>query len=477
MSVSRAVLVSIRLPHLSLESQAHSLAELERLVDTLGLETVARLSQARTNLKSPTVLGEGKLRELAALTGGTGEVPARAKWKPNKARLRELEADEADEESDVELLQPEDELTEEPSGASSEADPDAALAAAVPPSERAQVVVFDCDLSPSQMGKLEQATGAKVLDRTGVIIEIFSRHARSRAAKLQVEMARLAYVSPRARETGGGRQGGGIGGKGSGESKLELDRRRIRDRIKEISDQLANIATDDRERRERRAQENTIALLGYTNAGKSSMMRALTGSGVLVEDKLFATLDTTVRPLHPLTIPRVLVSDTVGFIQKLPHDLVASFRSTLEEALNASLLVYIVDAADPAFRQQLEVTRTVLAEIGAGKLPQLLVLNKADMLDSQQLDALRSEFPDAMILSALVPADVARLRDRLLAHFETGMVDQQVFVPYDAQGVIGKLREAMRVLSEEYCERGVTLKVRAHPRTIARFEPATGNGM
>src|SRR5690606_1278286 len=235
-------------------------------------------------------------------TGGTGVVPSGATKKKRKI-------DEAEEPSDG--AEPED----------------------GEPAERASVVLVDHDLSPTQARNLERATGATVLDRTSVILSIFQRHARTREAKLQVEIARLVYEVPRLRESGGGadRQRGGIGGKGAGESGLELDRRRVRDRIAELREELKSIAGEAGVRRARRAEIPTIALVGYTNAGKSSWMRALTGGEAYVADKLFATLDTTVRALVPETRPRILVSDTVGFIKKLPHDLVASFRSTLEE--------------------------------------------------------------------------------------------------------------------------------------------------
>jgi len=209
---------------------------------------------------------------------------------------------------------------------------------------------------------LERATGAQVLDRTGVIVEISIVMHTAARPKLQVEIARLKYVSPRLRESsaGGGRQQV----RRRGESHLELDRRKIRDRLAELKEQLEDIQRDNDQRRLARGDQLRVALVGYTNAGKSSLMRALTGSEVLVADKLFATLDTTVRALQPETKPRVLVSDTVGFIKKLPHDLVASFRSTLAEALEASLLLFVVDASDPTYESQLEVSRNVLREIG-----------------------------------------------------------------------------------------------------------------
>jgi GTP-binding protein HflX len=311
-----------------------------------------------------------------------------------------------------------------------------------------------------------------------VILAIFQRHARSREARLQVEIARLSYLAPRLRESGGGkdRQGGGIGGRGAGESAIELDRRKVRDRIAELRAELASIERDAGTRRKRRREHPTVALVGYTNAGKSSWMRALTGSGVLVEDKLFATLDTTVRALHPETAGRVLVSDTVGFIKKLPHDLVASFRSTLDEARDCDLLLQVVDVSDPAFPAQLEVTREVLAEIGAVESPRLLVLNKADRLDPEARAQLARERPDAILVSAKDPADVARLRERIVAFFERDMVEAELFVPYARQRVVGEAHEAGRVLSERHDQAGTHLRVRARPEVLARLRAALAAG-
>jgi GTP-binding protein HflX len=240
-------------------------------------------------------------------------------------------------------------------------------------------------------------------------MEIFHRHAHSREAKLQVEIARLKYVSPRLRESlsGGGRQQGS----GAGESDLDLDRRKIRDRLAELKEQLEDVWRDNDQRRSARRDQLRVALVGYTNAGKSSLMRALTGSEVLVADKLFATLDTTVRALKPETKPRVLVSDTVGFIKKLPHDLVASFRSTLAEALETSLLLFVVDASDPTYESQIEVSRNVLREIGAEVVPSRLLLNKIDRVSEADRASLRAKHPDAILLSAKSPEDVAAARD------------------------------------------------------------------
>jgi GTP-binding protein HflX len=444
-----AVLVGLLLPKMTNQELDLSLQELSQLVKTLGYKVVGRVTQKRSSSKYASVLGEGKLKELAKWTGGTGTIAASFEAKKNKAALKREEATN----EDVEI---EDGDLEEGAEDGFE------------PTEKAHLVIVDTDLSPSQLRNLESALGCTVLDRTGVIIEIFSRHANTRTARLQVEIAKLTYVAPRLRETGGGseRQGGGIGGKGSGESALELDKRRIRDRIKELKAELASIDSEHQIRRARRQQEITVALVGYTNAGKSSLMRAMTGSKVLVANKLFATLDTTVRPLYPETRPKILMSDTVGFIKKLPHDLVASFKSTLEEALHASLLIFVVDSSDPSFRSQIEVTQKVLSEVGATDVRRLVVLNKKDCLNADQIKELGTEFPEALMISTLDANDLKFLREKILTFFETDMVEEDIFVAFTAQGLIGEIRSRMRVLSEAYDENGVRLRVRTTPENL-----------
>jgi GTP-binding protein HflX len=446
----QAVLVGVQLPGISDEQHASDLAELSRLVHTLGYDVVGSVTQRRDGLAASAVLGEGKLRELAEFTGGDGVVPSAAPERKSKARDRQRAEAEAEfEDVEVEIE---------------------ASAVGEKPPARATVVAVDHELSPSQARNLERATGAEVLDRTGVIVEIFHRHAKSREARVQVEIARLAYVAPRMREAGGG--GERQHGRGAGESALELDRRKIRDRIAELREELARIQKEHDNRRYARRDQLRVALVGYTNAGKSSLMRALTGSEVLVADKLFATLDTTVRALQPETRPRVLVSDTVGFIKKLPHDLVASFRSTLDEALEASLLLYVVDASDPTHEAQLEVTTTVLNEIGADKVPSRLVLNKIDRVDEAGRKALLEKHPDAIQLSAKDPADVTRMRQIIVDTFEASMVDDELLLPYSKQNLLGEIYENARVLSEDYDENGTKMRVRGLPAAIARLRRA-----
>jgi GTP-binding protein HflX len=438
--IPRAILVGIQTQEVDDLAHAASLEELGRLVKTLGYEVAGTVSQRREGTGAGSLLGSGKLAELAALTGGTGIVGSMAQAPRSKARQRFEEAGTA------------------APGAEAEHDG----------GPRPGFVIVDHELSPSQIRNLERATGAAVLDRTGVIVEIFHRHANTREAKLQVEMARLKYVAPRLRESSGG--GGRQQGPGAGESTLDLDRRKIRDRLAELKDQLEAVQRDGDQRRSARRDQLRVALVGYTNAGKSSLMRALTGSEVLVEDKLFATLDTTVRILQPETRPRVLVSDTVGFIKQLPHDLVASFRSTLAEALEASLLLFVVDGSDPTYEAQLEVSRGVLREIGADAVPSRLVLNKMDRVDAAGRAALVEKHPDAILLSAHAPADVAALRETIIAFFEAEMVEDVLVLPYAKQGMLGEVYDSARVLSESYDETGRVLHVRGLPGAIARLQ-------
>jgi len=388
-----------------------SLTELRQLAKTLGIEVVGRFTQKRASFQAAAYLGTGKREELRAL----------------------VEA------------------------------------------ERANLVLIDHEISPSQTFTLEKELGCQVMDRTMVILEIFHRHARSRAARAQVEIARLGYMAPRLREAA--KQAGpkdrarsGTGGRSGGESHGELDRRKIRDRIAELQKELD--ATDlgrktQRAKRQERQGLARAALVGYTNAGKSTLMRALTGNQVLVADKLFATLDTTVRALHPESVPRVLVSDTVGFIKNLPHGLVASFKSTLDEALEASLLAHVVDASDPGFERQLEVTEEVLDEIGAKAVPRLLVFNKIDRGGDEA--ALRAKYPGSIVMSARREEDITRLREAIIAFFERDLIEAEIFLPWSAQNRRGEIFSSCKVLAERSDGEGAFLRIRGDPEAVSRL--------
>ncbi len=454
---ARALLVGVQHPQETDLQHASSMAELRRLVKTLGFEVVALTSQKRAKLCAATVIGEGKLEQIKQHIQYLRTHPdANAEWE-------EVESNEQDEDTQT-ILEDEGneeaEETEEIEGADEE----------LPETDTSVVLIFNNELTPTQMRNLYRATEAEVLDRTGVIIEIFSRHARSREARLQVEIARLTYNAPRLRLTQGttDRQGGGIGAKGAGETSHELDRRRIRDRIAELQRQLKTIAQDEDNRRTRRQDAQTVALVGYTNAGKSSLMRVLTGSEMYIADKLFATLDTTVRVMQPETTPRILVADTVGFIKQLPHDLVASFRSTLEEARFAGLVLHLVDASDPNFQEQLNVTHSVLSEIGAHQA-RLLVLNKRDRLTEEAQSILQSGYPEAILISAHNPADVERLKERIRTHFEGAMAEEVFHIPYRKSNLLNTIHTQTHVIETGYDEKGSVLRVRAPLQAIERI--------
>jgi len=448
----RAILVAVQLPDVDAVAFRSSVAELGRLARTLGVEVAGQVVQRRTALHPGTVLGKGKLAELQRMIGG------------------EAAGVEADEDGDEDEDEDEDEDGEDQADAIERED-------AAPGTDGAvQAVLVDHELTPSQARNLEKVTGIEVMDRTSVILEIFRRHSRSRAAKAQVEIVRLQYLVPRLREQGKGRdrQRGGIGGKGAGESSLELDRRKIRDRIAELGREIEALAEEQRTQRARRRDMSRVALCGYTNAGKSTLMRALTGSEVYVADKLFATLDTTVRTLVPPAHPRILVSDTVGFIDKLPHGLVASFKSTLDEALEAGLLAHVVDASDPSFERQLQVTVELLDEIGAHDVPRLLIFNKVDRVgDAAAEEAARvgllARWPDAVVMSARRASDVAALRQRLIDFFARDLVEREVLLPYDRQGLRGEIFAVCDVLEERSEDDGIHLQVRAHPSSLERL--------
>lgn len=438
-TLNNALLISVRTPEFKGAEAEESLAELARLVTTLGFKVVGTQSQNQSSTKRVNVLGLGKLAEIAQLTGNKGII----------------EATDNDDELDYDL-----DFNDIPS--------------VNLPIACADIVVFDCDLSPSQMRNVENQLGVEVFDRTGVIIEIFSRHARTKTAKLQVEIARLNYVAPRLRETSTGDKEHQMG-KGAGETTLELNRRNVRDQLAELKRQLVSVQEEMKGRRTQRSEHFCVALVGYTNAGKSSMMRAITGSEVEGENKLFATLDTTIRALFPVTHPRILVSDTVGFIKKLPHDLVASFHSTLAEAHDASLLLYVVDASDPSFRKQLEVVNEVLEEVGVEGSKKLLILNKSDQLSVEQQAQLIIEYPDAMLTSARDPKDVAKLHEYIVGIAEQEMIEEQVIIPYTAKGIVGEIRNTMSVINEEYEYDHIKLTVRSSAIDLARLKKSMQN--
>ncbi|MDD4237474.1 MAG: GTPase HflX [Desulfotomaculaceae bacterium] len=396
--LEKAILVGFEAQEDDPEQVTYSLEELARLVDTAGAEVLSQLTQKRSRPDPATFLGSGKAEEVAELCRSLG----------------------------------------------------------------VDLVIFDRELSPRQGRNLEEITGVRVIDRTQLILDIFARRARTSEGKVQVELAQLNYLLPRL--TGKGvelsRLGGGIGTRGPGETKLEVDRRRIRQRINDLKEELENVKKH-RDLLRRGRQEAPIPLLslvGYTNAGKSTILRMLTGADVLVEDKLFATLDPTTRRVILPNNEAVLLTDTVGFIQRLPHHLVAAFRATLEEVVEADLLLHVVDASHPNANGQIEAVNQVLESLGASAKPALMVYNKIDLVDKAELPRAGDD-PPAVFISALSGQGAAGLLlaavDKLLAARRTRTT---FFIPYQKSGLLAILHEKGRVLHEEHGQEGIIVE-------------------
>ncbi len=334
--------------------------------------------------------------------------------------------------------------------------------------EAADTVICDGELTPGQLRQLEAIVKVKVVDRTWLILDIFAQHAKSREGKAQVSLAQLEYLLPRLRGWGeslsrqaGGRvsSGTGIGTRGPGETKLEIDRRRIRSQISKLRKQIAGMRVARATQRRDRVRHGvpTVALAGYTNAGKSSLMNQVTGAGVLVEDALFATLDPTVRRARTANGRDFTLVDTVGFVRHLPHQLVAAFRSTLEETIHADLIALVVDASDPEPFGQIDAVQSVLAEIGAGSVEQLVILNKLDIADPDGLAALRRRYPDAVAVSAITGEGMDRLLDAIEDRLAAPDVSIELEVPFERGDVVAQLHEHGTVTATEYSPEGTLL--------------------
>jgi len=380
--------------------EEQSLDELFRLLTTLGTRPVGRVMIASKKINPATYIGKGKIDEL-------------------KSKVEELGV---------------------------------------------QAIIFDLELSPNQLKNLEKEIKQPILDRPGVIIEIFSQHARTKESKTQVELARLQYLLPRLTHfwTHFERQrGGGTGSRGMGEKQFEVDRRLVKNRISILRKRLAEI---ERERKVQRAGRKAIlkvALVGYTNAGKSTLLNALTHSEVRAEDKLFATLDASVRALDPHCHPPIVAIDTVGFISHLPPSLVASFRSTLEELQEADLLLHVVDASHPQAREQFQVTEEVLKELGVEMKPRLTVLNKVDCLKGiADKNRLKVISPGAIAVSALNSKDVVKLRDKIMDHFHHQLELWEVVIPYSESKLEARLYQYGSVEQKRHLEKGTFFRLR-----------------
>lgn len=400
------------------EQAEESMAELARLAETAGTVVLDTLIQRRQRPDAATYIGSGKVQELIDLVQSTG----------------------------------------------------------------ADTVICDGELSPSQLRNLEERTNTKVVDRTALILDIFAQHARSKEGKAQVELAQLNYLVPRLRGWGtalsrqrGGRvaAGAGIGSRGPGETKLEIDRRRIHKRISQLKSELSamRLVRDTKRARRRTNEVPAAAIAGYTNAGKSSLLNRLTDAGVLVEDALFATLDPTTRRTRTPDGRVYTLTDTVGFVRHLPHQLVESFRSTLEEVADADLLLHVIDGSAEAPENQVTAVREVLSSIEAGNVPELLVVNKIDTADELTLVRLRHLFPDAVFVSAKTGDGIAQLQQRIAAMLPDPAVLIEVLVPFSEGALVGRLHTEGTVLEQEHTEGGTRVLAKVPPDLAGRLHP------
>jgi GTPase len=394
----------------------NSLRELAALAETAGSTVVDGVLQRRDHPDPATFLGRGKAEELRALVAANG----------------------------------------------------------------ADTVICDGELSPSQRRSLEDVVRAKVIDRTALILDIFAQHAKSREGKAQVELAQYEYLLPRLRGWGesmsrqaGGRVAGGagIGSRGPGETKIELDRRRIRTRMAKLRRDIKEMKTarvTQRDSRRRNAVPS-VAIAGYTNAGKSSLLNRLTGAGVLVENALFATLDPTVRRAETADGREFTLTDTVGFVRQLPHQLVEAFRSTLEEVADADLLLHVVDGSHPDPEGQLAAVRAVLADVGAQQVPEIVVVNKVDAADPEAVDRLMRRERSALAVSAWSGQGMDRLRELLMERLPRPEVEIDLVVPYSRGDVVHRVHSDGEVLTEEHREDGTRIRARVLPALAAEL--------
>mgnify|MGYP000914214565 FL=1 len=428
--LERVVLVGLDLPRPAASAASApgaaqdaetSLAELAALAETAGSQVLDALIQRREHPDPATYLGSGKARELAETVVDVG----------------------------------------------------------------ADTVIVDGELAPSQRRALEDVVGVKVVDRTAVILDIFAQHAKSREGKAQVELAQLEYLLPRlrgwgesmSRQAGGRVVGGqGIGSRGPGETKIELDRRRIRRRMARLRREIRAMAPSREVKRgsRRRGPIASVAIAGYTNAGKSSLMNRLTGAGLMVQDALFATLDPTVRRAESADGRVYTLTDTVGFVRNLPHELIEAFRSTLEEVAGADLVLHVVDAAHPDPLGQVAAVRAVLADIpGALEVPELIVLNKVDLVDAVALAALRTRLPGAIEVSARSGEGIEEMRSRIEAMLPRPDRPVDVVVPYSRGDLVSRVHADGEIDAVEYVEAGTRVVARVDPALAAELEAAS----
>jgi GTP-binding protein HflX len=332
---------------------------------------------------------------------------------------------------------------------------------AIVKSTGADTVVCDGELSPSQLRNLEDKVKVKVVDRTALILDIFAQHAKSKEGKAQVELAQMSYMLPRLRGWGDSlsRQAGGIGGRGPGETKIEVDRRRIRDKMSKLRREIGDmkVARDTKRQERKRNSIPSVAIAGYTNAGKSSLLNRLTNAGVLVQNALFATLDPTVRRSETSDGRTYTLTDTVGFVKHLPHDLIDAFKSTLEEVSGADVIVHVVDGSHGDPLGQIKAVRGVIADIGGAKIPEIIALNKADIADPQVIAQVLIQEPDAYLISVHSGVGIEKLIRAIESSLPRPRIEIRTVLPYDRGDLVSQIHEHGEILSQEYLPEGTSL--------------------
>jgi GTPase len=381
----------------SVKDAENSMEELAALAETAGSTVLDALIQRRDKPDPATFIGSGKVSELKAIVKSTG----------------------------------------------------------------ADTVVCDGELSPSQLRNLEDKVKVKVVDRTALILDIFAQHAKSKEGKAQVELAQMSYMLPRLRGWGDSlsRQAGGIGGRGPGETKIEVDRRRIRDKMSKLRREIGDmkVARDTKRQERKRNSIPSVAIAGYTNAGKSSLLNRLTNAGVLVQNALFATLDPTVRRSETSDGRTYTLSDTVGFVKHLPHDLIDAFKSTLEEVSGADVIVHVVDGSHADPLGQIKAVRGVIADVGGAKIPEIIALNKADIADPQVVAQVLIQEPDAYLISVHSGVGIEKLIRAIESSLPRPRIEIRTVLPYDRGDLVSQIHEHGEILSQEYLPEGTSL--------------------
>ena len=381
----------------SVKDAENSMEELAALAETAGSTVLDALIQRRDKPDPATFIGSGKVSELKAIVKSTG----------------------------------------------------------------ADTVVCDGELSPSQLRNLEDKVKVKVVDRTALILDIFAQHAKSKEGKAQVELAQMSYMLPRLRGWGDSlsRQAGGIGGRGPGETKIEVDRRRIRDKMSKLRREIGDmkVARDTKRQERKRNSISSVAIAGYTNAGKSSLLNRLTNAGVLVQNALFATLDPTVRRSETRDGRTYTLSDTVGFVKHLPHDLIDAFKSTLEEVSGADVIVHVVDGSHADPLGQIKAVRGVIADVGGAKIPEIIALNKADIADPQVIAQVLIQEPDAYLISVHSGVGIEKLIRAIESSLPRPRIEIRTVLPYERGDLVSQIHEHGEILSQEYLPEGTSL--------------------